>query len=126
MKAAGERYSHVCSPPDSVAKLPKCRATNFPRKDETSDNRRSMQLATYHPCYLPPLAFWRGPPSGFKWVCFTTPPDRPPAVNPLSIARARHRLGRTATCERARAWIRKRYFFAGNRVRRRNNGRLRD
>src|ERR1700716_3952160 len=28
---------------DSVAKLPKCRATNFPRKDETSDNRRSMQ-----------------------------------------------------------------------------------
>jgi hypothetical protein len=21
------------------------------------------------------LAFWSGPPSGFKWVCFTTPPD---------------------------------------------------
>jgi hypothetical protein len=31
---------------DSVAKLPKCRATNFPRKDETSDNRRSMQPQT--------------------------------------------------------------------------------
>ena len=31
---------------DSVAKLAKCRATNFPRKDETSDNRRSMQPQT--------------------------------------------------------------------------------
>jgi len=31
---------------DSVAKLPKCRAINFPRKDETSDNRRSMQPQT--------------------------------------------------------------------------------
>ena len=27
---------------DSVAKVPKCLATNFPLKDETSDNRRSM------------------------------------------------------------------------------------
>src|SRR5258708_30958336 len=27
---------------DSVAKVPKCSATNFPRKDETSDNRRSV------------------------------------------------------------------------------------
>jgi hypothetical protein len=31
---------------DCVAKLPKCRATNFPRKDETSDNHRSMQAQT--------------------------------------------------------------------------------
>jgi hypothetical protein len=29
---------------ESVAKLPKCRATNFPRKDETSDDRRSMRF----------------------------------------------------------------------------------
>ena len=27
---------------DSVAKVPKCAATNFPPKDETNDNRRSM------------------------------------------------------------------------------------
>jgi hypothetical protein len=27
---------------DSVAKVPKCAATNFPLKDETSDNRRTM------------------------------------------------------------------------------------
>jgi hypothetical protein len=31
---------------DSVCKTPKCRAANFPRKDETSDNRRSMQPQT--------------------------------------------------------------------------------
>jgi hypothetical protein len=31
---------------DSVAKLPRCRATNFPREDETGDNRRSMQPQT--------------------------------------------------------------------------------
>ena len=41
-----------------------------------------LSTAAYHLCYPPPLAFWSGPPSGFKWVCFTTPPDRPP---PLSI-----------------------------------------
>ena len=35
------RHFQVCFCSDSVAKLPKCRATNFPRKDETSDNRRS-------------------------------------------------------------------------------------
>jgi hypothetical protein len=31
---------------DSVAKLPRGRAADFPRKDETSDNRRSMQPQT--------------------------------------------------------------------------------
>jgi hypothetical protein len=31
---------------DSVAKVPKCRGTNFPQKDETSDNWRSIQRAT--------------------------------------------------------------------------------
>jgi hypothetical protein len=27
---------------DSVAKVPKCRATNFPQKDKTSGNHRSI------------------------------------------------------------------------------------
>jgi hypothetical protein len=39
---------YVSFVPDNVAKLPKCRATNFPRKDETSCNRRSMQPQTRH------------------------------------------------------------------------------
>src|ERR1700730_4561669 len=33
---------------DSVAKLPKCRATNFSQKDETSCDRRSIQPQTHH------------------------------------------------------------------------------
>src|SRR5216683_6092134 len=33
---------------DSVAKVPKCAATNFPLKDETSDNRRSMCSQSRH------------------------------------------------------------------------------
>jgi hypothetical protein len=41
---------------DSVAKLPKCRATNFPRKDEPSDNHRSMQPQTR---YRNRLWVWR-------------------------------------------------------------------
>src|SRR6476646_8964848 len=37
-----QRTFDVRSSLDSVAKVPKCSATNFPRKDETSDNRRSV------------------------------------------------------------------------------------
>jgi hypothetical protein len=40
--------NNVCCSNDGVAKVPKCRATNFPLKDETSGKRRPMSLQARH------------------------------------------------------------------------------
>jgi hypothetical protein len=38
----------VCFTPDSVAKVPKCAAANFPLKNEISDNRRVIDPQARH------------------------------------------------------------------------------
>ena len=46
LSAVEQRLEDVHSGPDSVAKVPKGHAANFPPKNEISDNRRSMQPQT--------------------------------------------------------------------------------